>query len=156
MGYEQTIVVGNAGADPELREMSDGRPVCNVNVAVTRRWKDRETGERKESTRWYAAAAYGNNALVLANHVKKGQEVTLIGTVDSHGWLKYDDGKVRRDAKTNDVIVYTQVDLRVSQVILNSNGGAQNAVNKRNEEIFESGYVGDDEFNVPQEDEIPF
>ena len=62
MSWHQTIIVGNLGGDPELRYMQNGRAVCNFSVAVSERWRDRQTNEQQERTTWYRVAVWGPQA----------------------------------------------------------------------------------------------
>ena len=59
MSWHQTIIVGNLGRDPELRYLQSGTAVCNLNVAVSESWSDRQSGERREKTTWYRVAVVG-------------------------------------------------------------------------------------------------
>ncbi len=56
-GYQYTVIVGNVGRDPELRYLQSGVPVCSFSVAVTERWTDRQSNERKEKVNWYRVSA---------------------------------------------------------------------------------------------------
>jgi single-strand DNA-binding protein len=86
MSYQQTIVVGNLGGDPELKYMQNGRAVCNFSVAVSESWTDKNTNERQEKTTWFRVAVWGNQAEACNTYLKKGRQVMVIGTVSARGY----------------------------------------------------------------------
>jgi len=73
MSWHQTIIVGNLGGDPELRYMQNGRAVCNFSVAVSERWRDRQTNEQQERTTWYRVAVWGPQAENCNTYLAKGR-----------------------------------------------------------------------------------
>ncbi|TVR21627.1 MAG: single-stranded DNA-binding protein [Anaerolineaceae bacterium] len=87
MTYHQTIVVGNLGNDPEMRYLPSGTPVCNMNVAVSERWSDRQTGEKREKTTWYRVAVFGPQADNCAKYLAKGRQVMVVGTVEASAYM---------------------------------------------------------------------
>lgn len=87
MTWHQTIIVGNLGGDPELRYMQDGRPVCNFSVAVSERWRDRQSGEQREKTTWYRVSVWGNQAESCNTYLSKGSRVLVTGNVSAHGYM---------------------------------------------------------------------
>lgn len=87
MSYQQTIIVGNLGQDPELRYFDNGNAVCNLSVAVTERWRDRQSGEQKEETTWYRVSAWGKTAENCNAYLSKGRQVMVIGNVTARAYL---------------------------------------------------------------------
>jgi single-strand DNA-binding protein len=83
MSYHQTIALGNLGKDPELRYTQSGQAVCGFSLAVSERWTDRETQERKERTTWYNVSVWGPQAETCNTYLKKGRQVLVIGTVEA-------------------------------------------------------------------------
>ena len=75
--FARIILVGNLGADPEMRYTPSGRPVTNFRMATSRRWKDRESGEMKEDTTWYRIAVWGEQAEACNEYLKKGRLVLV-------------------------------------------------------------------------------
>ena len=86
MSWHQTIIVGNLGGDPELRYMQNGRAVCNFSVAVSERWRDRQTNEQREKTTWYRVAVWGNQAEPCNTYLARGRQVMVIGNVQARGY----------------------------------------------------------------------
>lgn len=93
-GYEQTIIIGNVGRDPELKYLPSGDAVCNFSVAVSSQWTDKSTGEKREKTNWYSVSSFGKPAEILAKYVKKGSQIMLEGTVSARAYTG-SDGELR-------------------------------------------------------------
>ena len=87
MSWHQTIIVGNLGGDPELRYLQSGRAVCNFSVAVSERWRDRQTEEQREKTTWYRVAVWGNQAETCNTYLSRGRQVMVIGNVQARGYV---------------------------------------------------------------------
>lgn len=86
-GWAQTVVIGNVGKDPEMRYLQSGTPVCSFSVAVTRRWNDRQTNERKEETTWYRVSAWRQLAETANQFVRKGMQIMVVGQVKARAYL---------------------------------------------------------------------
>lgn len=84
--WHQTIIVGNLGRDPELRYLQSGTAVCNLNVAVSESWSDRQSGERREKTTWYRVAVWGAQAENCNQYLSRGSRVLVTGTVSARGY----------------------------------------------------------------------
>lgn len=87
MSWHQTTVVGNLGGDPELKYMQSGSAVCNFSVAVTERWRDRNTNENREKTTWYRVAVWGRQAEACNTYLAKGRQVLVVGNVSARGYM---------------------------------------------------------------------
>ncbi len=88
------IIVGNLGAEPESRFAPSGDAVCNIRVATTETWKDKQTGEKKESTEWHRVGFYGKLAEIAGQYLKKGSQVYIEGSLRTRKW-KDKDGQDR-------------------------------------------------------------
>ena len=91
--YQKTVVVGHLGRDPEMRYTQDGTPVTSFSVATTRRWSDKEGGQREETT-WFRVAAWGRQAETCNQYLSKGRLVLVEGTVSAQAF-KGRDGEPR-------------------------------------------------------------
>lgn len=91
--YQRTIVVGHLGRDPEMRYTQDGTPVTSFSVATTRRWTDKEGGQREETT-WFRVSAWGRQAETCNQYLSKGRLVLVEGIVTASAW-KGRDGEPR-------------------------------------------------------------
>ena len=92
----KVILVGNLGADPEVRHTQDGRPIVNLRLATSESWRDKATGERKERTEWHRVVIFNENlAKIAEQYLKKGSKVYLEGQLqtgkytDAQGVEKY-------------------------------------------------------------------
>ena len=83
----KVILIGNLGADPEVRTFQNGGKVCNLRIATSETWKDRNTGERKERTEWTTVAIFNENLVRLAEqYLKKGSKVYVEGKLETRKW----------------------------------------------------------------------
>lgn len=83
----KVILVGNLGADPEIRRTQDGRPIANFSVATSESWRDRNTGERREKTEWHRVVVFNEGLCkVIEQYVKKGSKVYLEGQLQTRKW----------------------------------------------------------------------
>lgn len=83
----KVILVGNLGADPEVRQFQNGGQVCNLRIATSESWRDRQTGERKERTEWHSVAIYNENLVRIAEqYLRKGSKVYIEGQLETRKW----------------------------------------------------------------------
>jgi single-strand DNA-binding protein len=83
-------LIGNLGADPETKPMPSGGNVVNLSIATTRRWKDRNTGERKDATEWHRVVCFNRTADIAAQFLKKGSQVYIEGRLQTRKWQAQD------------------------------------------------------------------
>jgi single-strand DNA-binding protein len=96
----KVIIVGNLGRDPEVRYTPNGNAVCNVTVATSRQWKNKESGEKQEETEWHRVVFYDRLAEIAGEYLKKGRSVYVEGRLKTRKWQDK-DGK---DQYTTEVI----------------------------------------------------
>lgn len=82
----KVIIVGNLGKDPEARTFPNGDMVVNITVATTDRWKDRNTGEQRESTEWHRVTFNGKLAEIAEQYLRKGSQVYIEGSLHTRKW----------------------------------------------------------------------
>ena len=82
----KVIIVGNLGKDPEVRYMPSGGAICNVNVATTRQWKNKESGEKQEETDWHRIVFFDRLAEIAGEYLKKGRSVYVEGRLRTRKW----------------------------------------------------------------------
>ena len=85
-GVNKVIVLGNVGQDPELKNLPSGSAVCNVSIATTERWKDKQSGEQKEQTEWHRVTFYGRLAEIAAEYLRKGSQACVEGSLRTRKW----------------------------------------------------------------------
>jgi len=83
----KVILVGNLGADPEIRRTQDGRPIANLNIATSETWRDRNSGERREKTEWHRVVIFNEGLCKVAEqYLKKGAKVYIEGALQTRKW----------------------------------------------------------------------
>jgi single-strand DNA-binding protein len=83
----KVILIGNVGADPEIRRTQDGRPIANLRIATSETWRDRNSGERKEKTEWHTVVVFNEGLCkVVEQYVKKGAKLYIEGALQTRKW----------------------------------------------------------------------
>lgn len=83
----KVMLIGNLGADPEIRTFGNGGKVANLRIATSEQWKDRQTGERKEKTEWHTVAIFSEGLVgVVERYLKKGSKVFVEGKLQTRKW----------------------------------------------------------------------
>jgi len=82
----KVTLIGNLGADPDVRYMPTGGAVTNISLATTFRWKDKQSGERKENTEWHRVVFYNRLAEVVGEYLRKGSQVYVEGRLQTRKW----------------------------------------------------------------------
>jgi single-strand DNA-binding protein len=151
----KVILIGNLGADPEIRRTSDGRPVANLRVATNESWRDKTTGERRERTEWHRVVIFNEGLCRIAEqYLKKGAKVYLEGQLQTRKW----QDKEGQDRYSTEVVLQgfnsqlQMLDARGGGESLPDNGaefGATGPMRERRPAV--AGAKRDD-----MDDEIPF
>lgn len=130
----KVILIGNLGRDPEVRNMQSGDRVCNLAVATSENWKDRNTGERKEKTEWHRVVIFNQPLVNVAEqYLRKGAKVYLEGQLETRKWTDQSG----QEKYTTEVVLRPY---KGELTMLDSKGGGAPA----------SGYGGDDSsYGVP-------
>jgi single-strand DNA-binding protein len=148
MGVNKVILIGNLGADPEVRHMPDGTAVANLRLATTETFKNKQ-GERVDQTEWHRVSFFGRQAEIAGDYLKKGSKVYVEGSIHTRKW---------QDKDGNDRYS-TEVRGRVMQMLDRKGGGdyggdapksPPSSSSKPAAAPFEDGGLGD------MEDDIPF
>lgn len=100
-------LIGRLGADPEVRYTTSGKPVANLRLATSKRWKD-DNGDTQTRTQWHRVVYFGRMAEVLKQHCKKGRQIRVVGELQTRKWQDKDGN----DRYTTEVIG-TELDLTV-------------------------------------------
>lgn len=82
----KVTLIGRLGADPEVRYMPSGGAVANISLATNFRWKDKQTGEKKESTEWHRVVFFNRLAEIVGEYLKKGGQVYIEGRLKTRKW----------------------------------------------------------------------
>ena len=114
----KVILIGNLGADPDIRSMQSGDEVANLSIATSENWKDKASGERKERTQWHKVVIFNQPLITVAkNYLKKGAKVYIEGQIETRKWQDK-DGK---DQYTTEVVLRPY---RGELTMLDGKGGA--------------------------------
>ena len=149
-GLNKVMLIGNLGADPEMRYTGNGNAVGNVRLATAESWRDRESGEQQERTEWHRVIFFGRLAEIVGEYLKKGSQIYIEGRLQTRKW---------QDREGNDR--YTTEIVASEMQMLGSRGSSneptQNyernqTTNSQSESPAKSGNTVPDEFD----DDIPF
>ena len=98
----KVILVGNLGADPEIRRLNSGDPVVNLRIATSEQWRDKSSGERREKTEWHNVVIFNENlAKVAENYLRKGSKIYIEGQLQTRKWQDRDGN----DKYTTEVVL---------------------------------------------------
>lgn len=100
-GVNKVILIGNLGADPDVRYMPSGDAVATVSVATSEAWKDRNTGEMQERTEWHRVVFFGKLAEIVKQYLRKGSKVYVEGKLRTKKWQTQEG----QDRYTTEIIV---------------------------------------------------
>jgi single-strand DNA-binding protein len=118
----KVIVIGNLGRDPEVRYTPSGSAVCNVSVATTRNWKNKDSGEKTEETEWHRVVFYDRLAEIAGEYLRKGRPVYVEGRLKTRKW----QDKEGRDTYTTEIIA-EQMQLLGGREGMGGGGGSSGA-----------------------------
>jgi single-strand DNA-binding protein len=99
-GINKVILIGNLGADPEVRFTGSGSAAANIRIATTDTWKDKTTGEQKEQTEWHNVVFFGRLAEIVGEYLKKGSQVYVEGRLRTRKW----QDKEGQDRYTTEIV----------------------------------------------------
>ena len=144
----KVILVGNLGADPEVRQTQDGRPIVTLSVAPSENWRDKSSGERRERTEWHRVVIFNEHLCkVASDYLTKGRKVYIEGTLQTRKW----QDQSGQDKYTTEVVLGN---FRGELQILDSRGSQGEAPRGGPDRVDDGGRtapIGDD-----LDDEIPF
>ena len=158
----KVIIVGNLGADPEIRATQDGREIANLSVATGEQWKDKNTGEKRTKTEWHRVVVFQPGLVnIIKQYVKKGSKVYIEGSLQTRKWTDSNGA----DRYSTEVVlqgyssVFTMLD-NVQSAAAGSFGAsniAGNATpNDSNQKIFSGSGAKTNDVPDDFDDEIPF
>jgi single-strand DNA-binding protein len=153
----KVILIGNLGADPEIRRTQDGRPIANLRIATSESWRDKNTGERKEKTEWHRVVIFNEGLCkVVEQYVKKGSKVYIEGQLqtrkynDKDGVEKYSTEVVLQGFNSQLTMLDSRSGGGGGAMDSDSDFGSQGATPARKPAMAGAGKRGD------MDDEIPF
>jgi len=149
-GINKVILIGNLGADPEIRYMPNGSAVANISVATNDSWKDKQTGELQERTEWHKVSLFDKLAQIVGEYLKKGSKVYIEGSIRTRKW----QDQSGNDRYTTEIIANSMQMLdskefkpSTNNFSNNSNNNGMNYSDKNTENMQET---------MTENDDIPF
>tara|TARA_B100001123_G_C14962171_1_gene888125 strand:- start:254 stop:700 length:447 start_codon:yes stop_codon:yes gene_type:complete len=142
----KVLLIGRLGADPEVKQMVNGKNVATLSIATSQSWKDKSTGEKKQKTEWHRVVIFNEGLVNVAQqYLKKGSQVYVEGQLTTRKW---------RDEKTQQDKYSTQIVIQGFNSSLTMLGGRSNNENKE----IENKPLSEDISSQPNDldDEIPF
>ena len=147
----KVLLIGRLGADPEIKQMINGKSVARLSLATSQSWKDKNTGEKKEKTEWHRIVVFNEGLVnVVQQYLKKGAQVYIEGQLSTRKWK---DEKSGQDKYSTEVVIQGY---NSSLTMLGGGGSASSANDSSSQQISKN---HDDGSQVPQndlDDEIPF
>jgi len=154
----KVILIGNVGQDPEIRSFQSGGRVCNLSIATSERWKDRESNEQKEKTQWHRVVVFNENLInLIEQYVKKGSKLFIEGQLETRKWTdssgvdKYATEVVLRNFKGELTFLDSRGSNNDNQLENNNNKISQAENSDLNQALTENTDIDSD-----IEDDIPF
>jgi single-strand DNA-binding protein len=147
----KVILIGNLGRDPEVRSFPSGGKVCNLRIATSETWRDKQSGERKERTEWHSVAIFSEPLVRVAEqYLKKGSKVYVEGQLETRKW----QDKEGQDRYTTEVVLRPY---RSELTMLDGRGeGGGGGYDDRGGAGGGASGGGSSGFNTDIDDEIPF
>ncbi|MGH8426723.1 MAG: single-stranded DNA-binding protein [Gammaproteobacteria bacterium] len=146
-GVNKAILIGNLGADPEMRYTQGGKAVANLRIATSERWKDKQTGEQQERTEWHRVVLFGKLGEIAGEYLKKGSQVYLEGRIQTRKW----QGQDGQDRYSTEIVADT-----MQMLGGRGEGGGGRADYERNQSADESPPAIDSSGPDLEDDDIPF
>lgn len=147
-GVNKVILLGNLGADPELKYLPSGQAVCEMRVATTFEYKDK-SDQKQERTEWHKVVVWGKTAENVSKYLRKGQQTYVEGRLQTRSWDS-PDGKKNY---TTEIVAEQVVFLRGGDSASRSDGGFKKA--KDSGAAADKELLGAGDFSI-DDDEIPF
>lgn len=153
----KVILVGNLGADPEIRRTQDGRPIANLRLATSESWRDKNTGERRERTEWHRVVIFSEGLCKIAEqYLRKGSKVYVEGQLQTREW---EDQQGQKRYSTEVVLQGFNAVL----TMLDGRGGGEDRAERGGSDFAPAGATdrggrggGGGNFRDELDDEIPF
>ena len=143
----KVLLIGRLGADPEIKQMVNGKSVARLSLATSQSWKDKNTGEKKEKTEWHRIVVFNEGLVnVVQQYLKKGAQIYVEGQLTTRKWKDEQSGQ---DKYSTEIVIQGYNSSLTMLGGGNSGGGIQNDTTQQNN-IEDSSQVSD------MDDEIPF
>ena len=148
----KVLLIGRLGADPEIKQMVNGKSVARLSLATSQSWKDKNTGEKKEKTEWHRVVVFNEGLVnVVQQYLKKGAQVYIEGQISTRKWKDEQSGQ---DKYSTEVVIQGY---NSSLTMLGSGGGGGTISNDTTtQQISKNTDEGSQSRQNDLDDEIPF
>ena len=145
----KVLLIGRLGADPEIKQMVNGKSVARISLATSQSWKDRNSGEKKEKTEWHRIVVFNEGLVnIVQQYLKKGAQVYIEGQLSTRKWK---DEQTGQDKYSTEIVLQGYNSTLTMLSGTNSNNIASSSSSKNND--FDQ---TDQQKNTDLDDEIPF
>ena len=145
----KVLLIGRLGADPEIKQMVNGKSVARLSLATSQSWKDKSTGEKKEKTEWHRVVVFNEGLVnVVQQYLKKGAQVYIEGQIATRKWKDEQSGQ---DKYSTEIVIQGYNSSLTMLGAGNSGGGIANDDSKSSNNNNEMSQISND-----MDDEIPF
>ena len=153
----KVIIVGNLGADPEIKRMSNGDQLVNLSVATSETWRDKGSGERREKTEWHRVVIFNENlGKVAEQYLKKGMKVYLEGQLQTRSWDDQQSGQKRYSTEVVLQRYRGELQMLDRGEGGGGGGGGRQVSDDRGGSFGQSGPTGGNDYGRDIDDDIPF
>ena len=143
----KVLLIGRLGADPEIKQMVNGKNVARLSVATSQSWKDKSTGEKKEKTEWHRVVVFNEGLVnVVQQYLKKGAQVYIEGQLSTRKWK---DEKTGTDKYSTEILIQGY---NSSLTMLGGSGQSGGTITQENKKIDSNNDISQNDLD----DEIPF
>ena len=145
----KVLLIGRLGADPEIKQMVNGKSVARLSLATSQSWKDKNTGEKKEKTEWHRVVVFNEGLVnVIQQYLKKGAQIYVEGQLTTRKWKDEQSGQ---DKYSTEIVLQGYNSTLTMLGGGTGGGGIQNDTSQQSNNIEDSTQVSND-----MDDEIPF
>ena len=143
----KVLLIGRLGADPEIKQMVNGKSVARISLATSQSWKDKNTGEKKEKTEWHRIVVFNEGLVnVVQQYLKKGSQIYVEGQLSTRKWKDENTGT---DKYSTEILIQGY---NSSLTMLGSSSQNNNFTQDKNKKVEENSEVNSNDLD----DEIPF
>ena len=147
----KALLIGRLGADPEIRQMVNGKSVARLSLATSQTWKDKNTGEKKEKTEWHRVVVFNEGLVnVVQQYLKKGAQVYIEGQISTRKWKDEQSGQ---DKYSTEIVIQGY---NSSLTMLGGGGGGGISNDATAQQISKNTDEGSQSTQNDMDDEIPF
>ena len=147
----KVLLIGRLGADPEIKQMVNGKSVARLSLATSQSWKDKNTGEKKEKTEWHRVVVFNEGLVnVVQQYLKKGAQVYIEGQISTRKWKDEQSGQ---DKYSTEVVIQGY---NSSLTMLGGGGGSAISNDTTAQQISKNTDEGSQPTQNDLDDEIPF